>query len=688
MLALEGTKVLDFTRNAPGMFCTMILGDMGAEVLMVERPVADQRAIYERAAGRLSSAEEDQKRAAYNALQRNKESMALNLKEPEAQQIFYKLAESADVVVEGFRPGVMDRLGVGYERVREINPRIVYCSISGFGQDGPYSNMVGHDINYISLAGALGLTGESEEASPAIPLNLLADYAGGGLCGSVAILSALLAREKTGRGQYLDIAMTEGVLYMLAGFLSAYLGQGTLPRRGGSRLNGGSPDYNIYKTKDGKYFTIAALEPWFWENLCRALEREDLVPHQQASGQQRDEISQFLKETFLTCTRDEWFDLLKDRDISVGKVYSLKEALADPQVVHRGMVVEVEAPGMPGGAVSQVGMPHPAVGNAWESPLRRLGNRPPHRPGPGRPGLYSGAGKGPAAAWGRGVVNLPPPHAVHLECDMMENQSSSEFQSYNPLVRETWNQIAGFWDELMADEGNVFYRHLVGPAQERLLELVQGELVLEIACGNGQFTRRLAALGARVIATDLSEKHIEAARTEEHVERIEYAVLDATDVEQLMSLGKARFDAAVCTMALFDMASIEPLFSSLSRLLKPRGRFVFSILHPCFNSVPDLQMVAEKQLQGAIVTEYSLKMSRYITPAVYDNPAAPGQPVNSYVFHRPLSVIFNAGFSTGFVVDGIEEPVFGDEVPARGALGWDDFRDIPPVLAVRMRLSS
>jgi len=142
MLALEGTKVLDFTRNAPGMFCTMILGDMGAEVLMVERPMAGQRPMYERAFGGLSSAEEDQKRAAFNALQRNKESIALNLKEPEAQQIFHKLAESADVVVEGFRPGVMDRLGVGYERVREINPRIVYCSISGYGQDGPYSNMV------------------------------------------------------------------------------------------------------------------------------------------------------------------------------------------------------------------------------------------------------------------------------------------------------------------------------------------------------------------------------------------------------------------------------------------------------------------------------------------------------------------------------------------------------------------
>ena len=273
---------------------------------------------------------------------------------------------------------------------------------------------------------------------------------------------------------------------------------------------------------------------------------------------------------------------------------------------------------------------------------------------------------------------------------MRENQSSSEFRSYNPLVRETWNQNAGFWDDLMADEGNHFHRLLVGPSQERLLELVPGDLVLEIACGNGQFSRRLAALGARVKATDLSEKLIEAAkaRTKDHVDRVDYAVLDASDVDQLMSLGKARFDAAVCTMALFDMASIEPLFLSLSQLLKPRGRFVFSLLHPCFNSIPDLQMVAEKQFSGGIVTNYSLKLSRYITPAAYDNVAAHGQPVNTFIFHRPLSVIFNAGFNNGFVVDGIEEPVFGDGFPAPVTLSWDDFPDIPPVLAVRMRLLS
>ena len=187
------------------------------------------------------------------------------------------------MVVEGFRPGVMDRLGAGYEKVHSINPRAVYCSVSGYGQDGPYSQIAGHDINYISFAGALGLIGP-KDGRPAIPLNLIADYAGGGLCGAVGILSALMAREKTGQGQYVDIAMSEGVLYMLSGLISDVLARGVSAKPGGNRLNGGAPYYNVYQTKDGRYFSIAAIEPWFWENLCRALEREDLLPHQEATG--------------------------------------------------------------------------------------------------------------------------------------------------------------------------------------------------------------------------------------------------------------------------------------------------------------------------------------------------------------------------------------------------------------------
>ena len=356
MLALEGIKILDFCRNAPGMFCTMVLADLGAEVLMIERPMDEARSAYEKIVAGIDGPEDERRHAAFNALQRNKRSIALNLKEPEAQKIFHKLAETADVVVEGFRPGVMDRLGAGYEKVRSINPRAVYCSVSGYGQDGPYSQMAGHDINYISFAGALGLIGP-QGGRPAIPLNLIADYAGGGLCGAIGILSALMAREKTGKGQYVDIAMSEGVLYMLSGMISDVLSKGSSVERGGNRLNGGAAYYNVYQTKDGGYFSIAAIEPWFWENLCRALGLEDLLPHQDATGEKKAEVERALTEVFLTKTRDEWFETLKDQNISVGKVYSLEEALDDPHTRHRGMVVEVEAPDIPEGKVRQVATP-------------------------------------------------------------------------------------------------------------------------------------------------------------------------------------------------------------------------------------------------------------------------------------------------------------------------------------------
>ena len=357
MMALEGIKVLDFCRNAPGMFATMILADLGADVLMIERPMDETRAAYERIVAGIETPDDERRHASFNALQRNKRSIALNLKEPEALEIFRQLASDADVVVEGFRPGVVDRLGVGYGQVREINPRVVYCSVSGYGQTGPYAQMAGHDINYISFAGALGLIGDSPDGKPAIPLNLMADYAGGGLCGAVGILAALMARDTTGRGQYVDIAMTEGVLYMLCGMIADAFSQGYSPARGSTRLNGGSPYYNVYRTSDGKYFSIAAIEPWFWENLCRAIGREDLIPHQATGEEKRAEIARALEAIFLTKTRDQWFDALRDANISVGKVYDLDEALKDPQVKARGMVVELDVPGVSEGKVTQPGIP-------------------------------------------------------------------------------------------------------------------------------------------------------------------------------------------------------------------------------------------------------------------------------------------------------------------------------------------
>ena len=355
LLALEGIKVLDLCRNAPGQFCTMVLGDLGADVLKVERPMSGDRALYERVTADIATPEDERRHVTFNALERNKRSIALDLKHPEAQNIFYRLAESADVIVEGFRPGVVQRLGVGYEKIKEISPRVIYCSVTGYGQDGPYSGMVGHDINYISFAGVLDLIGTEEAGRPAIPLNLIADYAGGGLASAVGILAAVIAREKTGTGQYLDIAMAEGVFYMMAAVVADYFARGAVPRRMGMRLNGGAPYYNVYQASDGRYISIAAIEPWFWENLCLALGVYDLIPHQLAEGAKQQEVFRALAGTFRTRTRDEWFEYLKDKDVSVGKVYSLDEVMDDPQMRSRNMVVETEAPG--GQVVRQPGIP-------------------------------------------------------------------------------------------------------------------------------------------------------------------------------------------------------------------------------------------------------------------------------------------------------------------------------------------
>jgi len=351
MMPLEGIHVLDLSRLAPGPYCSMLLGDMGADVLMVEAP---PEALHSVAVPHLRAENEDEaeRALAYNALARNKRSIVLNLRTQEARQVFYRLAESADVVLEGFRPGVVKRLGVDYETLRPLNPRLVYCSLSGYGQDGPYVNMVGHDINYISVGGALGAIGWPDQP-PAIPLNVIADFAGGGLHAAFAILAALLAREKTGRGQFVDIAMSDGVMYLLAMPFTMYFYNGSVVRPGQHLLNGAAPNYNVYETSDGGWISLGSLEPHFYANLCRAMGREDFIPHQYDASK-REEIFSYFREQFRTRTRGEWFEHLRQHDICVAPVYSLDEAAADPHNRARGMVVEVDHPKL--GPVRQVGI--------------------------------------------------------------------------------------------------------------------------------------------------------------------------------------------------------------------------------------------------------------------------------------------------------------------------------------------
>ena len=350
---LSGIKILDLTKLAPGPFCTMILGDLGAEVIKIEEPgpPTGRRAQQAGPAG-VQGFGGSFSGNAFNALNRNKKSIGINLKSGAGKEIYARLAQRADVVVEEYRPGVAARLGIDYEALAARNPRLIYCAITGYGQDGPYRDFVGHDLNYIATAGVLSLLGRPGQP-PTIPHNLIADYAAGGMHGAIGVLAALVARTQTGRGQYVDISMMDGSLALLAQSFSTFFAGGSIPHRGETMLDGGIPNYNVYLTRDNKIITIGALEPWFFANLCRALGREDLIEHE-FNPARREEIRQFFTETFKTRTRDEWFEILTRTDVCVGRMLALDEVPSDPQVKARKMIVELEGPG--GQKVRQIGI--------------------------------------------------------------------------------------------------------------------------------------------------------------------------------------------------------------------------------------------------------------------------------------------------------------------------------------------
>lgn len=326
VMALEGIKVLDLSRLAPGPYCGMILGDLGAEVVRVE--AMDKRARVEGVLG-LSDELAEMFRA-FNPQGRNKKSIVIDLRKDEGREVFFRLAAEADVILEEFRPGVVKRLGIDYEKVKEVNPRVIYCSITGYGQDGPYAKRPGHDLNYISTAGAFSAI-KDERGKPVIPSNILADMAGGGMHAALCILAALVARSLHGVGQYVDCAMTDGVVSLM------HL-EPLLQRTEGLR---GLPYYNVYETKDGKWFSVGNVEPWLWENFCRALEREDLIPLHRDT-EKYPELFAILREIFREKTREEWFDFFKDKDVCAAPVYDMEEAERDPHLRAREMFVELE----------------------------------------------------------------------------------------------------------------------------------------------------------------------------------------------------------------------------------------------------------------------------------------------------------------------------------------------------------
>ena len=322
---LTGIRVLDLTRLLPGAYCTLLLADMNAEVIKVEEPGTGD---YMRWTPPLV----DGQSALFDTLNRGKKSIALDLKTPADRDALLRLVATADVLVEGNRPGVLDRLGLGWRVLHERNPRLVMCSITGYGQDGPFASRAGHDLNYMAIAGALGLNGSRD--GPPVPLSVqVADVGGGGMQAAVAILGALVGVERGAEGRHIDVAMTDGAVSWLA-LVFAARAAGERVARGDQRLAGRYPCYRVYACRDGRFYSVGALEPKFWSALCDALGRTDLVERQYADDL---ETQREVERTFATRTRDEWEAVLSKVDACCEPVLDVDEVASHPHIAARGV---------------------------------------------------------------------------------------------------------------------------------------------------------------------------------------------------------------------------------------------------------------------------------------------------------------------------------------------------------------
>ena len=317
---LAGIHVLDLTRLLPGGFCTLIFADLGADVLKIEEP---GRGDYLRGFAPLGKTQS----LLFTALNRGKRSMTLNLKSPAGRGILLDLVRRADVLVESFRPGVLDRLGLDYPTLHAANERLIVCAISGYGQRSPLRERAGHDLNYLGYAGALPQFAPRGGGQPIVPGIQVGDLAGGALPAAIGILAALFERERTGQGQYIDISMTDGVLHLLALFAAQQWATGAAPAGGRGPLSGGYACYSVYATADGRALTVAAVEPHFWANLCRMLDREEYIALQYADWPAQERIFADLDALFASRSLAEWLEFLGDVEVCVGPVLSLPEAL-------------------------------------------------------------------------------------------------------------------------------------------------------------------------------------------------------------------------------------------------------------------------------------------------------------------------------------------------------------------------
>lgn len=352
-MSLAGITVLDVSQLLPGGYASMLLGDLGAEIIKVERPGSGDPL---RHLG--SDAPHDS--SFFLALSRNKKSLTLDLKHEKGRQIFRRLAEKSDVVLEQFRPGVMQRLGLDYESLKASNPRLIYCSLSNYGQDGPYSARPGHDLNAVGLSGLIGLQTKAGHVPSPLP-SLIADY-GAGLSAVIGILAAMVSRQTTAKGQFVDVSLLDGALLFMtmfagqsAGFLTPFL------------LLGAHACYGVYETRDGKFLSFSCLEIKFWEAFCERIDRPDLiVAHGADDIRIQRAVRTELELLFLTKDRDQWLRFFEGCDTCIAPVLDGREVIHDPQIQHRRCVFTLDHPYL--GSLSQVAAPFRLSGTPVQIP--------------------------------------------------------------------------------------------------------------------------------------------------------------------------------------------------------------------------------------------------------------------------------------------------------------------------------
>ncbi|MCK1983551.1 MULTISPECIES: CaiB/BaiF CoA transferase family protein [Peribacillus] len=347
MGALSGVKVLDLSRLLPGPYCSLMMADYGAEVIKIEEPDLGDYIRWRKPAI-------EEIGARHLTINRNKKSVELNLKTEEGKEIFKKMAESADVILESFRPGVMSRLGIGFEEISKINRGIVYCSLTGYGQTGPYRDLPGHDINYIGYSGILGLIGE-KNGKPVVPGVQIADVGGGALMALSGICMALFNKERTGKGQYIDVSMMDGAVTWLYAAASDYFASGKVPERGENRLDGQYAFYQVYETKDNKYLSVGASEKKFWKKICELIGKPEWIELHGGNDDVQEQLKLEMSEIFKKKNQQEWLDLLALEETCVGPVNDIEQIFSDPQIIERELFTEMEHP--VAGNIKQIGFP-------------------------------------------------------------------------------------------------------------------------------------------------------------------------------------------------------------------------------------------------------------------------------------------------------------------------------------------